>query len=302
MGYDEWGIVMRKFLVTFLGCIVFSYVGYAADFKYNAGGDCAVWKRDWNANQFWFCADKDGNARGEKKDECNGVKVKSGSVVTKLSHNEVKRDINYNSYGSDEYYTILCCNGKIQVEKGKGEEWFPNLTKEKDLENGASCTQELNRCGDVVEDCDKADSCSPVPNPDSTNTDSSSTITPQLREGKCVLPCSGVDRAFKDELSSECVDCPTTRLQGIDSSRTCKYCLEGREFWVPAQGRCVSRSGMQNYSGTLLEKCFMCSPSTTIIKKCMACIKGDSTVCTDTVKREVLTDCNLDSTYQLIRN
>lgn len=296
---------MRKFLVTFLGCIVFSYVGYAADFKANENGDCAVWKRDMAANQFWFCSKSDGTVRGEKGDSCNGEKVRKGSKVTQLSNNEVLED--FRPDFTHTHYTILCCDGKIKIHTAEkaAPEVFSDITSDehpnlvKDLGNGASCTRTLNKCGDIVTDCDKASSCSPVPNPESTD---SSTITPQLREGKCVLPCSGVDRAFKDELSSECVDCPTTRLQGIDSSRTCKYCLEGREFWVPAQGRCVSRSGMQNYSGTLLEKCFMCSPSTNIIKDCMACIKGDSVVCTDTVKSEVLKDCNLDSTYQLIRN
>ncbi len=308
MEYDKWGIVMRKFLVTFLGCVVLSYSVYGEAFKYNSGGDCVVWQRDWNPNQFWFCADKSGNVRGEKKDECNGVKVKSGSVVTKLSNNEVKRDIHRNSYSNDDYYTILCCNGKVQVKEGKKEkygcsgdvcktrDWFPDLTKEKDLGNGASCTQMLNRCGDVVTDCDKANGCSPVNDPDST---SSAKVTPQLREGKCVLKCSGVDRAFKDSLSSECIDCPTTRLQGIDSSGNCKYCLEGREFWVPAQGRCVTRSDMTNYSGALLEKCFMCPPNTSAIVKCMACASGAEDC---QMSQDELKACNLNSQYQLIRN
>lgn len=218
-----------------------------------SSGACYVINRIWpDTDSFYYC--------GHQSNGCAGVV-------------ENRRDTPhwYNNKGSfsRDDKTYYCCGG-TSSSKGLwtiGSAWYTGsaFTTKKDLGGGKTCNQTKRKtiCGteEVTADCNEPDGCTAglifrkVSSASGTASGATST-------GVCVAPCAP-GTAFESDVSTKCIECPTTNYQGI-SGENCVKCDAATQFFVydksstgdKRTGRCISKndtSKVSSYSKTDLQ-------------------------------------------------
>ncbi len=263
---------MKKFLYIF---IVFAVTASPAmaRVKLRAGDNNRCFINVSGINHFWYC--------GSQSSDCAGKKLRKYHDRTYQYHGD-----EFTSEGRH----FWCCNGTKDAA-GKYVESSAPFSKSEiitvDLGNG-TCTYEriTNVCGEVIDNpCTEPTKCT------------DGTI---LRNDSCVTPCDG-NTAFESTTSNKCIECETTRYQGISKnssgSNICIKCDSGTQFFDTKTQNCVSKDTFNRITKEAMEKCYGC-PNNVLFKECSEFFSQPenmgSTGKRNSTYQQIITKCYID--------
>ena len=232
-------------------------------------GDSCVVEYKGAKRRFHFC--------GKSQDECAGKKVRKYSEQhTHLHGGGFVSEVD----GNRKFY---CCNPN-NADKGRfveGKSWLVGAmyTEAKQLADGTcNVAKRLNICGDavVVTDCSEPDDC-----PDGTI----------LRNNECVVPCDE-GSVFESEESNRCIQCETTRYQGIDNTFKCIKCDRDVEWWDDKNKECVKKSDYTKISRDAMQQCYMC-PNNITFQECVWMLSMSQEYSVEK-QHQIKADCDLN--------
>lgn len=185
-----------------------------------------------------------------------------------------------------------CCNGTTSKQGNfvEAKNWTTSETITVDLSNGTCTYQRVtDACGNVVSD-------KPCTEPTNCN---GNLIK---RNGTCTEPCGANDGniGYESATSNNCVECPTTSTQGIDSNGICTKCNTATQIWDTSTKKCVSREEhakkFHQIPAAVLKQCWQC-PNNEVMKTCAIILSlptADQSKHAD--YRNTMTECMIPTT------
>ncbi len=232
---------MPKFLFS-LFAVLFSVPAFAADdVREGTNSSCILEITGWD--EYFFC--------GNQAFSCAG-------------RSNQNRDATWSVHGEKiEVHdtTYWCCNGSV-TDTGRYVQ-ASNWIKESKIVTipvgGGTCnyTKKINVCGEEESvPCTSPDKCAEGM---------------VKRNGECVIPCDAADgnSAYESVASNNCVECVTTKNQGVNKSGICIKCNTTTQFWDVTKKECIEKNTLGQVSDEVLGKCWRCNTNNSF-KSCVS--------------------------------
>ena len=172
----------------------------------------------------------------------------------------------------DDGGTYFCCNknGKKYWKYDKDIDWITNTKTSTKLKTNSDGTTSL--CTTTT----KYTVCS-EPDPDSVVTEchNCTETAPYYRNGECTTFCGQTDytMAFEGVNSNNCIECKTTKTQGIAEIDMYGCNWSAGEKWDTENNKCTDKGDSETPAVTLFNVCMKCNPETqffdTKTKRCV---------------------------------